>query len=180
MSLDGTATTTLVAKNPAVDIDSIVRIGRGQRVIGYTFAEDRRRTVYFDPEFLNLSQSFGRALPNLPIIHFAGASADGSKLLVFAGSDTAPGTYYWLDRKTWEMSELATVRPALAKATLSPVKPIRYAARDGTSIPAYLTLPAEGSGKNMPAVVLPHGGPSARDEWGFDWLAQFLARAAMR
>jgi dipeptidyl aminopeptidase/acylaminoacyl peptidase len=175
MSLDGALTTSLVAKNAAVDIDGIRRIGRGQKVIGYTFAEDRRRTVYFDPEFHKLSEMLGKALPNLPIIDFAGASADGSKLLVFAGSDTAPGTYYWLDRKTKEMSELASVRPPLVQKALSPVKAVRFAARDGTSIPAYLTLPAGSSGKNLPSVVLPHGGPSSRDEWGFDWLAQFLA-----
>lgn len=172
--LDGTMTTTLIAKNPAVDIDGVTRFGRGQRVIGYTYADDRRHTVYFDPEFKKLSASLGRALPNLPIIDFAGASADGSKLLVFAGSDTAPGTYYWLDRKTQEMSLLADVRPPLGKKPLSPVKSVRYTTRDGASIPAYLTIPAASSGKNLPAIVLPHGGPSARDEWGFDWLAQFL------
>ena len=175
VALDGSGTTTLIAKHPSVDIDGITRVGRGQRVIGYTYADDRRRSVYFDPEFQKLSAMLGKALPNLPIIDFAGASADGSKLLIFAGSDTAPGTYYWLDRKTKEMSELASVRPALAPKTLSPVKSISFAAKDGTSIPAYLTLPAGSSGKNLPAVVLPHGGPSARDEWGFDWLAQFLA-----
>jgi dipeptidyl aminopeptidase/acylaminoacyl peptidase len=175
MSLDGSLTTTLVARHPAVDIDGITRIGRGQRVIGYTYADDRRRSDYFDGEFQKLSAMLGKALPNLPIIDFAGASADGSKLLIFAGSDTAPGTYYWLDRKTKEMSELASVRPALAPKALSPVKSIHFAASDGTSIPAYLTIPAASSGRNLPAVVLPHGGPSSRDEWGFDWLAQFLA-----
>jgi len=175
VALDGTGTTTLVAKNPAVDIDGITRFGRGQRVIGYTYADDRRHTVYFDPEFKKLSVSLGRALPNLPILDFAGANADGSKLLVFAGSDTAPGSYYWLDRKTREMSILAAVRPSLDKKPLVPVTAVRYAARDGASIPAYLTLPTASSGKNLPAIVLPHGGPSARDEWGFDWLAQFLA-----
>ena len=51
----------------------------------------------------------------------------------------------------------------------------RVKGSDGTLIPGYLTLPAGSTGKNLPAVVLPHGGPSARDEWGFDWLAQFLA-----
>ena len=174
VSLDGSLATTLIAKHPSVDIDGITRVGRGQRVIGYTYADDRRRSIYFDPEFQKLSAMLGKALPNLPIIDFAGASADGSKLLIFAGSDTAPGTYYWLDRKTKEMSELARVRPALAPKALSPVKSISFAAKDGTSIPAYLTVPA-GNGKNLAAVVLPHGGPSARDEWGFDWLAQFLA-----
>ena len=58
---------------------------------------------------------------------------------------------------------------------LSPVKPVSVRASDGTMVPAYLTLPVGSSGKNLPAIVMPHGGPSARDEWGFDWLAQYFA-----
>jgi dipeptidyl aminopeptidase/acylaminoacyl peptidase len=66
-------------------------------------------------------------------------------------------------------------REPLEQHTLAPVRAISFAAADGTSIPAYLTAAAEGDGRPRPAIVLPHGGPSARDEWGFDWLAQFLA-----
>lgn len=95
-------------------------------------------------------------------------------MLIFAGSDTNPGSYYVLDRMTREMSPLFDVRPALSKRTLSAVKPVTYKAADGTSIPAYVTIPAGTTGKNLPAIVLPHGGPSSRDEWGFDWLSQFL------
>ena len=175
MPLDGSNKSELVAKNDAVDIDGVTRFGRGQKVIGYTFATDRREVVYFDREFAGLSNSLGKAIPNLPIISFPDASSDGTKLLIFAGSDTNPGSYYFLDRKTKEMSPLFDVRPALAKRTLSPVKHITYKAADGTPIPAYLTVPAGSEGKKLAGVVLPHGGPSARDEWGFDWLAQFLA-----
>ena len=175
VSLDGSAASTLVAKNDAVDIANIKRFGRGQKVIGYSYADDRTRSVYFDPEFQRLASSLGKALPSAPLISFSGASDDGNALLVFAGSDTNPGTYYFLDRKTKEMGELASVRPALKNKTLSPVKSVTYKSRDGATIPAYVTIPAGSSGKEMPAVVLPHGGPSARDEWGFDWIAQFLA-----
>ena len=175
MALDGSGATTLVSKNDAVDINGVKRLGRGQKVIAYTYTEDRTRAVYFDHEFDGLSKSLGRALPASPLITFTGASADGNSLLVFAGSDTNPGTYYFLDRKTHEMSDLADVRPGLKGRKLSPVRTVTYKARDGASIPAYITSPAGSSGKNMPAVVLPHGGPSSRDEWGFDWLAQFLA-----
>ena len=175
VALDGTAASTLVTKNDRVDINGVKRIGRGQRVIAYTYSDERSRTVYFDPEFDKLSTSLGRALPTSPLIDFAGASADGNSMLVFAGSDVNPGTYYFLDRKTREMSELADVRPALKGRALSPVKAVQYKSRDGATIPAYVTMAAGSSGKNMPAVVLPHGGPSSRDEWGFDWLAQFLA-----
>ena len=66
-------------------------------------------------------------------------------------------------------------RPELEGRTLASVKPITITAADGTAIPAYLTLPPGKPAKGLPAVVLPHGGPSSRDEWGFSWLAQFLA-----
>nr|WP_283938234.1 alpha/beta fold hydrolase [Sphingomonas brevis] len=175
MALNGSNDVELVAKNDLVDIDNVTRIGRGQKVIGYTYAEEDRHAAYFDPEFGGLTAKLGRALPNQPLIDFVDASEDGNSLLVFAGSDVLPGTYYFLDRTTKEMSPIADVRPKLVDRTLSPVKSIRYKARDGASIQAYLTIPASSSGKNLPAVVLPHGGPSARDEWGFDWLPQFLA-----
>jgi dipeptidyl aminopeptidase/acylaminoacyl peptidase len=61
----------------------------------------------------------------------------------------------------------------LESAKLGRVKPISSPAADGTMIPGYLTLPPGSSGKNLPAIVMPHGGPDSRDEWGFDWLAQF-------
>ena len=175
IALDGSGTTTLVAKNETVDIAGVSRFGRGQKVIAYNYSDDRGRTVYFDPEFEKLSASLGSALPSSPLIDFAGASSDGKSLLIFAGSDTNPGTYYFLDRKTREMAEIADVRPSLKSKPLSAVKAVTYKSRDGATIPAYLTLPAGSTGKGLPAVVLPHGGPSSRDEWGFDWLAQFLA-----
>jgi len=175
IALDGTRTTTLVAKNDTVDIGSVQRFGRGQRVISYSYSDDRTRSVFFDQEFRKLSASLGKALPSSPLIDFGGASADGKQLLIFAGSDTNPGSYYFLDRNTKDMGELASVRPSLKDKKLSPVKAVQYKARDGAMIPAYVTIPVGSSGKAMPAVVLPHGGPSARDEWGFDWLAQFLA-----
>jgi len=175
MPLDGSGKSTLVAQNAAVDIDGVTRFGRGQKVIGYTYATDARETVYFDSEFERLSTNLRKAIPSLPIIDFSDASTDGQTLLIFAGSDTNPGSYYLLDRKSKQMSPLFDVRPAVSKRTLSPVKPVTYRAADGTSIPAYLTVPVGTTGKNLPAVVLPHGGPSSRDEWGFDWLSQFLA-----
>jgi dipeptidyl aminopeptidase/acylaminoacyl peptidase len=175
MKLDGSGATSLIASNKQVDIDGVVRIGRGQRVIGYTYATEGRDIVYFDPEFQALSSLLSKALPGRPSINFDGASADGSKLVVLASSDTNPGTFYLFDKKTKHLDEIAPVRPELAGRRLAEVTPIRIPAPGGVQIPGYLTLPPGSSGKNLPAIVLPHGGPSARDEWGFDWLAQFLA-----
>jgi dipeptidyl aminopeptidase/acylaminoacyl peptidase len=175
IKLDGTKDEQLVASNPKVDIDGVVRVGNGLKVIGYTYAEDKRQTVYFDPEFGHLADALSHTLPKDPLVNFAGASADGRKLLIFAGSDSDPGHYYLYDKQTHELNDLMQVRPALAGRTLAKVSSISYKAADGTVIPAYLTLPPGKEAKGLPAVVLPHGGPSDRDEWGFDWLPQFLA-----
>ena len=166
---------TLIAENPRVDIDDIVRFGDGQRVIGYTYAEEQRHAVYFDPEFKALAASLGKAIPQLPLIDFIDSSADGQKLLIRAGSDVDPGRYYLFDRSKKTLNEMMLERPKLEGRTLAGVKSVSIPAADGASIPAYLTLPPGRETKGLPAVVLPHGGPSARDEWGFDWLPQFLA-----
>jgi dipeptidyl aminopeptidase/acylaminoacyl peptidase len=166
---------TVVAENPRVDIDDVVRSGDGQRVIGYTYVDDVRHTVYFDPEYKALSTALTNALPDHPAVYFVNTSQDGTKVLLFAGSDRDPGHYYLFDKATKSLGELMAVRPNLSGRALAEEKAISYPAADGTVIPAYLTLPAGKAAKNLAAVVLPHGGPTSRDEWGFDWLAQFLA-----
>ena len=175
IKLTDTPTEELVASNPRVDIDEVVRSANGERVIGYSYAVDKRDVIYFDPEYKALASSLGHALSNLPLIEFQGTSADGNKVLLFAGSDSDPGRYYVFDKKAKTLGELMLARPELEKRALASVKPVQVQATDGTMIPAYLTLPPGKEAKGLPAVVLPHGGPSSRDEWGFDWLAQYLA-----
>jgi dipeptidyl aminopeptidase/acylaminoacyl peptidase len=175
VKLDGSMATELAFAHDRVDVDNIVRSRRGGKVIGVTFVEDKRRTVYFDPAYDRLGKSLSKAIPNLPLIQFEGASVDESRLLLFAGSDSDPGRYYVYDKNARKLEEVLPVRPQLAGVKLATVKPVSYPAGDGTQVPGYLTLPASGAGKNLPAIVLPHGGPSARDEWGFDWLSQYLA-----
>jgi dipeptidyl aminopeptidase/acylaminoacyl peptidase len=175
VALDGSKRETLVFAHPEVDVDGPVRIGRSQRVVGVTYAVERREAAYFDKELASLSRALAKALPGLPLIRFLDATADESKLLLWAGSDTDPGRYYLFDKASKRLSELMLARPQLESAQLAPMKAVKYRAADGTEVPAYLTLPVGSAGRNLPAIVMPHGGPSARDEWGFDWLAQFYA-----
>lgn len=175
IKLDGSLSEKLVAANSRVDIDDVVRFGDGQRVIGYTYAEEKGVVIYFDPEFKALSEALSNALPQLPIVDFVDSSHDGRKLLIHAGSDRDPGRYYLFDRDKKSLTPAMLDRPELEGRTLASVKPITVAAPDGAQIPAYLTLPPGKDPKKLPAIVLPHGGPSARDYWGFDWLSQFLA-----
>lgn len=174
VALDGSLKRELVLARDDVDVDGLVRIGRHQRVVGVTYATDRRKVSYFDPQIHMLTNSLAKTLRG-DVVNVGDASIDEKKLVVFGGSDVNPGRYYLLDRTTRKMAEIAPVRPDLAGFKLAPVKAITYKAADGTDVPAYLTLPVASDGKNLPAIVMPHGGPSARDEWGFDWLAQFFA-----
>lgn len=174
VKLDGSMSTELVYANDKVDVDNVVRIGHGARVIGVTFAEEKREVVYFDPEYSKLSKALAKAIPNLPLVHFAGSSKDNGKLLIFAGSDADAGRYYTYDKRTRVLNELMLVRPKLEHASLAKMTPVSYPAGDGVSVPAYISVPPGKEARNLPTIVMPHGGPSARDEWGFDWLAQFL------
>jgi len=173
VKLDGSLNADLVFAHDKVDVQSVVSLGG--RVVGASYVDDRRKVTYFDPDYQKLHAALSKAIPNLPLIRFAGASSDGSKLLIFAESDTDPGRYFLFDRKTKQLGELFPMRPDLQKTKLAAVKSMTYPSGD-VSIPAYLTLPpGKESAKGLPAIILPHGGPSARDEWRFDWLAQFLA-----
>lgn len=175
IALDGSMKREVISARDDVDVDGLIRIGRRQRVVGASFVTDRRNSMFFDPPLKALAASLSRALPGLPLIQFVDASADENRLLLWAGSDVDPGRYYVFDRKAKNVMEIMLSRPQLEGTALAPVKPIKFTAADGTEIPAYLTLPPGSGGKGLPAIVMPHGGPGARDEWGFDWLAQFFA-----
>jgi dipeptidyl aminopeptidase/acylaminoacyl peptidase len=123
-----------------------------------------------------LLTSLAKALPGQQLLNIADSSLDESKLLIRAGSDHDPGVYYLFDRKLRQLQTFLVVRGELEGVKLADVKPIHYQAADGTQIPAYMTLPpGVDTPKNLPAIVMPHGGPDARDYWRFDWLAQFYA-----
>jgi dipeptidyl aminopeptidase/acylaminoacyl peptidase len=101
---------------------------------------------------------------------------DEGKLSIFSSSDVDPGVYYIFDRKSHNLTTFLVARAQLEGIKLAKVAPVTYTASDGTSIPAYLTLPpGREQAKRLPAIVLPHGGPSARDEGEFDWLPQYYA-----
>ncbi len=174
IKLDGSGSKDLVFSHDAVDADAVVTIGRDRRPVGVTYAENRRAVRYFDPVISKLQHQLEKALPGQGL-WIVDASADTKKLVIWASSDTNPGEYYLLDRTTRRLESLLPSRPELANLPLAQVKSVTTIARDGTPVPAYLTLPVGSDGKNLPAIIMPHGGPSARDEWGFDWLPQFFA-----
>lgn len=176
-TLDGSGTGRVLMARADVDVDALIRIGRQRRVVGASYATEKRTVAYFNPELAKLAEGLARALPDQPMINIVGASADETKLLLIASSDTQPGMVYLFDKAKRSLEPILPVRANLAERTMGTMQPVTYPAADGTEIPAYLTLPPGSDGKNLAAIVMPHGGPAARDEWGFDWLVQyFIAR----
>ncbi|MBZ9649036.1 alpha/beta fold hydrolase [Sphingobium sp. 3R8] len=175
VALDPGLEKTVLFTHPRVDVAGLVTVGRDRRVVGVGYTEEHSEVAYFDEKVKALSASLGKALGG-KAVHIGDMSQDGQRVLVWAGSDTDPGQYYLFDRTAKKLSPVMPDRPALADRLLATMKPVTYKASDGTTIPAYLTLPpGKEDAKGLPAIVMPHGGPEARDEWGFDWLAQYFA-----
>ncbi len=176
VALDESLKEELVYARPDVDVGGLSRIGRRHRVVGVSYSDEFSHYHFLDPDFEKLLASLAKALPGQPSLRIVDSSMDESKLLIRAGSDHDPGVYYLFDKKLRQLETFLVVRGELEGVKLAGVKPIHYEAADGTMIPGYLTLPpGVDTPKDLPAIVMPHGGPSARDYWRFDWLAQFYA-----
>jgi dipeptidyl aminopeptidase/acylaminoacyl peptidase len=161
------------------DIESLV-MDRG-RPLAYGYTIDEPTMVFTDPGLKADAAQVAAALPQFRTT-VVDSTQDGSRLLIFAAGGSRPGRYFLLTRlpKVATLAQLGDVRPDIPEDTLAPVRSIIYKARDGLEIHGYLTLPPgygpPDSGKRrIPFVVLPHGGPSARDSIGFDYLAQMIA-----
>jgi dipeptidyl aminopeptidase/acylaminoacyl peptidase len=175
VTLDAQPHEELIYSRTDVDVDSLIQIGRRQHVVGAEYALDSRQAAYFDPNVKSLLGALSKALPQ-SALGVMESSADEQKMLIFSGSDRDPGVYYIFDRPSKQLQTFLVARGELEGVTLATMKPVSYPASDGTSIPAFLTVPpGKESAKGLPAIVMPHGGPSSRDHWGFDYLAQFYA-----
>lgn len=176
VATDGSETRSLVYARDDVDVDGVMRIGKYDRAVGATFSTERNEVHYFDAPLAKLAASLSRALPNRPAITILDESWDGTKKLIYADGDSSPGRYYLYDATAAKLGPLLAVYPELDGVALGSVSAVHYAAHDGTNIPGFLTLPpGKTSARGLPGLVMPHGGPSARDTAGFDWLPQFFA-----
>src|SRR5579863_4349887 len=108
-------------------------------------------------------------------INVVSRTKDEQVWLVTAVSDTEPGETLLFDRKSRTLTPQFKVREKLPRADLAPMKPVTYQSSDGLEIPAYLTVPKGVEAKNLPTLIIPHGGPWGRDQWGYNPLAQFFA-----
>lgn len=163
-----------VFEHPTVDIDGYAMTEDETAVEAVYYTDDRPRVAWLLPEMKTVQEEIDAAMVGR-MNYVTSASKDRKRFLVWTGTASDPGHYYYFDRTAGQMSRLATPYEALKGKQLSQVQVVSYKARDGLEIPAYLTLPAGREPKNLPLVLMPHGGPHARDSLGFDYWAQFLA-----
>ena len=129
---------------------------------------------WIDPQTQHRNEVLARSFPNRDVLVY-GHSEDNTRAVAAVMGPSSPAVFYLVDFATHHAAVVGETYPTLAPATLGEVRAITFKARDGTDIPAYVTLPPGAGDKNLPLVVLPHGGPAARDYPQFDWWAQFLA-----
>ena len=108
-------------------------------------------------------------------VAYQSSTRNERKFIIAAYNDRTPGSRYIYDAQLDTLDKLADINPELPEAHMATVRPIQYKSRDGLSIHGYLTLPLGREARDLPCVVNPHGGPWARDSWGFNPEAQFLA-----
>ena len=168
--------TELVEFDPEkqVDLSGAIFSEASDELLATVYTGDRQR-IYPKSEKLKKALEFLRAeLPDGEI-SFSPQTSDDRLVKVVVSRDVDPGTVYLYDWQNNTVEKLYETRPELPKDALASMQAIRYEARDGLSIPAYVTLPAVDQKKNLPLVAVIHGGPWARDTWGYDPVHQFLA-----
>jgi dipeptidyl aminopeptidase/acylaminoacyl peptidase len=160
--------------NPNYDMTGVLFDDKEARVIGASYIDDMPEFKYFDSDRQKIEERLKRALPG-QYVELVSKDATGANYVVLAGGPKNPDTFYIFSPATSQLSVVAATYPGLSPSDLGEVKPYPYKSRDGLDIHAYLTLPPGKMPKNLPTVIFPHGGPSARDDMEFDWWAQFMA-----
>jgi len=153
-------------------LDSPIEDGRSYRMIGGVYVDDAAHYVFFDPVLQRRWDAIVRAFPQ-ERLRFVSAAADFMKIAVRVDGPVDGYVYELVDMNRHAADEIGAVYAGV-KLPLE-VRRITYAAGDGLQIPAYLTLPRGRPATNLALVVLPHGGPAARDTADFDWWSQALA-----
>lgn len=173
IDLASKAVTQLYA-DPKFDVLSELHDEWTGHVIGVATVDDSVRFTYFDPVRQRIQTALERTFAGRTVT-ISTCDAQVHLCIVSTSAPRHPADYFLLDVATLHATPLGSAYPQLAEADLGEMKPYNYSARDGMPIPGYLTLPPGRPATNLPLVVMPHGGPDARDYISFDWWAQFLA-----
>ena len=141
--------------------------------ISYTKAKLNRK--FLDKKTEKLYNTLEKKIGSDKEFSITSSNKNEDKLLIYVGNDKTRGSYYFYDIQEGDLKHLADLAPWINPEHMASMKPISYTSRDGIKINGYLTLPVGVEAKNLPVVVNPHGGPWARDRWGYSPEVQLLA-----
>ncbi len=166
----------VIMSNDEVDVSGVLYNADKDKLLYGAYATDKIHYQFFDQDFEKLFRQIQHKL-GVQESEFGinDYNKEMTKFIVSVSSDTIYGKYYYYDSTTDELTELATLSPWLKSSELAEMHPISYKSRDGLIINGYLTLPKNKNAKDLPLIVNPHGGPWARDMWGFNPEVQLLA-----
>jgi dienelactone hydrolase len=160
---------------PGYDIGGTIETASGDGVAGVMVTEDASRVHWLDPGLAQVQAEIDKAVGKSRA-HVVSWDRARRKLLLKVGGADQAGAYYLFDREgAGTMERIAFVDEKLRMAKQSAVTTIGFKARDGVDMRGVLTLPKGREAKNLPLILLPHGGPEARDSESWDWWVQFLA-----
>jgi len=164
----------LLFEHSEVDVGSLLYSKKRKVVTGASYETDRVGYHFFDDHRAGIQSFLDERLAGYDN-HLVSYSKDETRYIVYSGSDRSMGTYYLLDAERKELTKLFEISPWLDEQRMAEMQPIEYRTRDGLHVRGYLTVPAGVEPEGLPLIVNPHGGPWARDSWGFNPEIQFLA-----
>ena len=151
-------------------------VTQGGRLLGINYTIDADVTNWLDPAMTALQAKVDEMLPATINRISVASRVDAHVFVVSSHSDRVPGLFYLYDAQQGKLIPLGSKHPEVNPDRMSAMEPVHYAARDGLQIPAWLTVPQGAERKNLPLVVLVHGGPFVRgEEWRWNAEVQFLA-----
>jgi len=164
----------LVFEHERVDVTSVGVSEKTRDIIGVSYMVGKPGFVYVNEDWKKRMAGINAALPDT-VNTITSTDEDETLGILTAYSSTQPPVYYIYDFEKNSLEYLAESRPWVKPEEMAEIRSVEFEARDGLLLQGYLTLPPGSDGKNLPTVVHPHGGPWARDGWGYNPAIQFLA-----
>lgn len=172
--LEQKAFTDTIYQNDTYDVGDVILSKDGDRIMGVSFTGESDERVLFDEYNSTMEEALSQFADF--DVKFVDQSEDARQLLIRLSGPSEPGGLFLFERGG-DITSISSHLDGLSAEDMGEVISVKYRARDGEAIPAFVTVPktVEGSLKNLPFIILPHGGPFSRDAKEFDWLAQFFA-----
>ncbi|HET9137433.1 MAG TPA: S9 family peptidase [Candidatus Kapabacteria bacterium] len=160
--------------HPDVDVENLNYSHKRKVLTTITYTTWKRERKFLDNKTEEIFKDLQAKLPNYEV-SISDADENETTYIVRTYSDRSLGSAYLYEASSKKLTKLADISPWIDENQMSEMKPISYKTRDGLTINGYLTIPKGSSGKNLPVIINPHGGPWFRDNWGYNPEAQLFA-----